>query len=228
MCVPGVTGVAAVSRDVPFAKPVPAAPVGVRLAEPGELTLITCPPPSDAKLLSAVSSPPVVVQFDSPSSAMKPSLNSAPGASSVRKRNANDTQLAGASTVTSSRSWVRSETRGREPSLDSVLPLSSSPGTPAGSKRTASPDERIAKVAPWRGKSEYGLSATAAGLPRGAICGNVATTLASAGIAPPSVAASRVGLTAALAAAGSPRQAAAQARPASAVRLSSSSSASSA
>ena len=70
----------------------PVTPSGVRLADPGELTLITFPLLSNAKLCGAViveGSVSVAGWIDQSfvsSSAMNPSLNSAPGASSVRKR----------------------------------------------------------------------------------------------------------------------------------------------
>ena len=105
----GVIGVAAVSRAVANPKPVPVACSGVRPVEPGELTLMTPPPESKAKLSGAVITPPGALQFDSsPRSAMKPSLKSAPGSSSVRKRNEKTAQLTPAGTLRSSRRVVRS------------------------------------------------------------------------------------------------------------------------
>ncbi len=70
-------GVAAVSRAVANPNPVPVACSTVRPVEPGELTLMTPPAESKAKLFGAVMAPPGAVQFDASSSAMKPSLNSA-------------------------------------------------------------------------------------------------------------------------------------------------------
>src|SRR4051794_31141549 len=170
-------GVAAVRRAVPSAKPVPVAPSGVRLAEPGELTLITLPLLSNAKLFGAaivegsVSVAGWIDQSFVSSSAMNPSLNSAPGASSVRKRKLSSAQLTPAGTVRLTRRPVRSLTPARGPGLASVLPFSCV-SAPAGSTCSVSPDDRTANVVPSCGKSENGLSATAAGLPKGASCAN--------------------------------------------------------
>ena len=85
---------------MPLARPVLVAPSGVRLAEPGELTLITSPLASNAKLCGAlilegsVSVAGTIDQSFVSSSAMNPSLNSAPGSSSVRKRKLSSAQLA--------------------------------------------------------------------------------------------------------------------------------------
>src|SRR3954452_15204884 len=212
-------GVAAVSRAVPSAKPVPVAPSGVRLAEPGELTLITLPLLSNAKLFGAaivegsVSVAGWIDQSFVSSSAMNPSLNSAPGASSVRKRKLSSAQLTPAGTVRLTRRPVRSLTPARGPGLASVLPFSCV-SAPAGSTCSVSPDDRTANVVPFCGKSENGLSATAAGLPEGASCANDELATAPEALADVIAAvrseAVRVGATAAPAVAGRAKQASPQ------------------
>ena len=108
-CGPAVIGVAAVSRAVPDAKPVPSACSAVSPVEPGEFTLMTLPPESKAKLLGAATAPPGAIQFELSSSAMKPSLKAAsPGASSVRKRNETSAQFTPSGTRRLSRSVVGS------------------------------------------------------------------------------------------------------------------------
>jgi len=192
---------------------------GVRLAEPGELTLITLPLLSNAKLCGAlivdgsVSVAGWIDQSLASSSAMNPSLNSAPGASSVRKRKLSSAQLTPAGTVRLTRRLVRSLTPARGPGLGSMLPFSSV-SAPAGSTCSVSPDDRTANVVPSCGKSENGLSATAAGLPAGASCANdeLATALDALAdaIAVVRSEAVRVGVTAAPAVAGRAKQASPQ------------------
>src|SRR3954452_5320851 len=219
-CAHGVTGVAAVSRAVPLSRPVPVAPSGLRPAEPGELTLITSWLASKAKLFGAsilegsVPAAGTIDQLFVSSSAMNPSLNTSPGSSSVRKRKLSNAQLAVSGTVRFTRRVTRSLTPARGPSVGSMLPFSPPSEVAAGSTWRESPDERIAKLVPACGKSEYGLPATAAGFPAGGICVNSApVTAAELDIAVdrlPGV--MRSGVTAALAEAGSTARARPQAR----------------
>ena len=194
---------------MPLARPVFVAPSGVRLAEPGELTLITSPLASNAKLCGASileGSVPVAGTIDQSSvssSAMKPSLNSAPGSSSVRKRKLTSAQLADSGTARFTWRMFRSLTPARGPSVGSVLPFSPASAVAAGSMWTASPDDRIAKLVPACGKSENGLLATPAGLPFGGIAVKSApVTPAVLDIAVARSPAVRSGVTAAFAEAG--------------------------
>ena len=195
---------------MPLARPVFVAPSGVRLAEPGELTLITSPLASNAKLCGASileGSVPVAGTIDQSfvsSSAMNPSLNSAPGSSSVRKRKLSNAQLAVSGTVRFTRRVTRSLTPARGPSVGSVLPFSPSTAVAAGSTWTASPDERIAKLVP--GLREVRVRAVGharPGCPAGGIgVKSAPVTPAELDIAVARSPAVRSGVTAALAEAG--------------------------
>ena len=150
---------AALSRCVPTEKPVPAASAAVNLAAPGELTLSGSPFSSKAKLFGAEIELSIVltVHVELPSSATKPSLYDAPGDSSVKNRNPSARQFASAGTSRSNRSVVTSYALPRIAVCDE---LRLSGPLVAGSALRASPDDRIAKVGPLRGKSVSGASAT--------------------------------------------------------------------